>query len=66
MEYFALEETNFIQYGYCKCGTRKRVLLLFKKVDNARAEESDWQSISPKIKALQYQPIEIKKRKWKL
>ena len=41
------------------------LLLLLKKVSNARLGESDIHPISPKTPAPQYQPIDRKKRKGK-
>ena len=41
------------------------LLLLFKKIGNARPGEGDCQPISPKTPAPHYQPIEEKKRKGK-
>ena len=41
------------------------LLLLLKKVGSARLRESDVHPISPKTPALQYQPIDRKKRKGK-
>ena len=41
------------------------LLLLLKKVGSARLRESDAHPISPKTPALQYQPIDRKKRKGK-
>ena len=41
------------------------LLLSFKKVGSARLRESDIHPISPKTPALQYQPIDRKKRKRK-
>ena len=41
------------------------LLLLLKKIGNARPGDWDWHPISPKTPALHYQPIEEKKRKGK-
>ena len=41
------------------------LLLLLKKIGNARPGEGDWHPISPKTPAPHYQPIEEKKRKGK-
>ena len=41
------------------------LLLLFKKVGNARLGVGDQHPISPKTTAPQYQPIELRKRKGK-
>ena len=43
----------------------RRLLLLLKKVSDARLRESDVHPISPKTPAPQYQPIDRKKRKGK-
>ena len=42
------------------------LLLLIKEVGSARLRERDIQTISPKIPAPQYQPINRKKRKGKI
>ena len=41
------------------------LLLLLKKIGNAKQGEGDWEPISPKTPAPHYQPIEEKKRKVK-
>ena len=41
------------------------LLLLLKKIGNARPGEGDWHPISPKTPTPHYQPIEEKKRKGK-
>ena len=41
------------------------LLLLLKEVGCARLRESDVHHINPKTTALQYQPIDRKKRNWK-
>ena len=43
----------------------KLLLLLFKKIGNARRGEGDCRPISPNTPAPHYQPIEEKKRKGK-
>ena len=43
-----------------------QLILLLKKIDNARPGEGDWHPISPKTPAPHYQPIEEKKRKGKV
>ena len=42
------------------------ILLLLKKVDSARLRERDIHPISPKTPAPQYQPLDRKKRDWKI
>ena len=46
-------------------GTVLLLLLLLKKVSSTRLGESDIHPISPKTPALQYQPMDRKKRKGK-
>ena len=49
-------------------GSRKLLLillLLLKKIGNARPGEGDWHPVSPKTPAPHYQPIEEKNRKGK-
>ena len=48
------------------CYENYLLLLLLKEVGSARLRESDQHPISPKTPAPQYQPIDRKKRKWKI
>ena len=41
------------------------IIIIIKKIGNARPGEGDWHPISPKTSAPHYQPIEEKKRKGK-
>ena len=56
---------NDIKWHICHCHPSQLLLLLLKKVDSARLSDSDVHPISPKTPALQYQPIDRKKRKGK-
>ena len=47
------------------CIRKLLLLLLLKKIGNARLGEGDYHPISPKTPAPHYQPIEEKKRKGK-
>ena len=51
---------------YINGGLKQLLLLLLKKVGNARLRESDIHPISPKTPAAQHQSIDRKKRKGKI
>ena len=59
--------TNMYQYSimYAAKQVTSLLLLLLKKIGNARPREGDCHPISPKTPAPHYQPIEEKKRKGK-